>query len=920
MSEKYLYEKIKTGLELSDAELQVPDYITDNLRHELFPWQKEALMSFLFYQGKRRHFVADERSPDYLMFNMATGTGKTLVMAATILFFYKKGFRNFIFFVNQNNIVDKTENNFVNKSHGKYQFKQNIVIDNKPVHVRKVDSFSSTSDDIQIKFTSIHKLHNAIHAPRENAVFLDELQKIDLVMLGDEAHHFNAATKGGKQGRLDLNAELSENASDDDVEKSWERTVVHEILHKGKERQDAKNNNVLLEFTATIPKDESVEEKYRNKIVYKYTLESFLNAGYTKEINLVSSNLNKKDRTLSALLLNWYRHAIAVRNNIPNFKPVILFRSKTIEDSRADLKGFLEMISSLKPDDFDFLKSINENFSDGSDLYEKGQSRILGMTNFIKSEKIKMAEIIDWIKYSFAERNCIITNSKDNKAKNKESTDGDQEKLLNSLEDSNNHVRAIFTVKRLTEGWDVLNLFDIVRLYEGRDEGQDKKTGKRRAGDSTVSEIQLIGRGVRYCPFAYQGMESNRRKFDEDLNNPMRVLEEFNFHCFDDNKGHYIQELKRELKMRGYIKENRISKSFDLKQSFKDSEFYKTAKVFVNDQIENDERRKTNLEDIKRDFNYSYQSKVFSMREEQVDLGKNEDTTLLKTQEGGRNTLEIELRNFDKHVVRKALNIHSKKDNSVYRFENLKNEFEVERTEDLLSEDVLGGLKLNIVVPSSVGGLQDIDQTEKLNILLVFFGQVESELKKVSTSHIGGDFKGVKFAEVFSKPKEKAVNVDEESKRAEMRLMSEEWYVLDGFNGTSEERGLIEFIREHIGNLKSKYREVYLLRNEEVFKIYDFKMGRGFQPDFLLFLKDASGSRYYQVFIEPKGSQFFDANGAFVASKEYWKEEFMLEITKRYAEGEVLLEDDKYKLVGMPLFNMSIATDFSDAFNKYLLG
>ena len=75
---------------------------------------------------------------------------------------------------------------------------------------------------------------------------------------------------------------------------------------------------------------------------------------------------------------------------------------------------------------------------------------------------------------------------------------------------------------------------------------------------------------------------------------------------------------------------------------------------------------------------------------------------------------------------------------------------------------------------------------------------------------------------------------------------------MDQFYGTSEEKGLIEFIKETIINLKSKYKEVYLLRNEEQYKIYAFHTGQGFQPDFLLLLKDKE-DLYYQVFIEPKG-------------------------------------------------------------------
>jgi len=47
---------------------------------------------------------------------------------------------------------------------------------------------------------------------------------------------------------------------------------------------------------------------------------------------------------------------------------------------------------------------------------------------------------------------------------------------LNTLEDKNNRIRAVFAVQKLNEGWDVLNLFDIVRLYESRSNVVDKKT------------------------------------------------------------------------------------------------------------------------------------------------------------------------------------------------------------------------------------------------------------------------------------------------------------------------------------------------------------------------------------------------------------------------------------------------------------
>ncbi|HBO33719.1 MAG TPA: hypothetical protein DD636_03110 [Anaerolineaceae bacterium] len=57
-----------------------------------------------------------------------------------------------------------------------------------------------------------------------------------------------------------------------------------------------------------------------------------------------------------------------------------------------------------------------------------------------------------------------------------------------------------------------------------------------------------------------------------------------------------------------------------------------------------------------------------------------------------------------------------------------------------------------------------------------------------------------------------------------------------------------------IDHLKERYAEIYLLRNEGHFAIYDFAQGRPFQPDFVLFLQEKSGELItYQLFIEPKG-------------------------------------------------------------------
>lgn len=915
-----LFHKIKTYLDIAGEEYNAPDYITSNLKHDFWYWQKNAMQYFDVFEKRKDKFVENINEPTHLMFNMATGTGKTMLMAALILQYYKNGYRNFIFFVNQNNIVDKTENNFINKHHTKYEFRQNIVVDDKTVNIRKVETFDDT-EDIQIKFTSIHKLHNAVYLAKENAVTLEELQKRDLVMIGDEAHHFNASTMRNGQAEIDLPLELKENASEKDVEKSWENTVLNKILRKGKIKQEKENKNVLLEFTATIPKNTDVIEKYRTKTIYKFELVDFLNAGYTKEINLVSTSLKKKDKILLALLFNWYRHQIALKNNIANFKPVMLFRSKLIEESKNDYEKFISLITDLKPEDFNFLKNVENSIKEDQTslfkVYEQGKSRVRQMLAFIKDEKINIRNIVNYLKDEFAEKNCIITNSKDNKATTKEKTTDEQEQLLNSLEDKNNHIRAIFTVKRLTEGWDVLNLFDIVRLYDGRDEGH--QNGQRVAGQATVQEIQLIGRGVRCFPFDYNEHEKNKRKFDNDLENPLRVLEEFYYHSDDDVR--YLDELKRELKNKGFIKDNRVIKKFALKDDFKQTGFFKEIKVWKNERVDNPEKRKRTLSELEKEFIFEYKTSELALKEQQVVLDKDTDEILAESLRKDSKTISKKFADFEKHIVAKAINKKAKKDLSLLRFDNLQNELNINSVNDIFTKKFIGNFKINIITTKDKNDLDDIANEEKLDLLLNFFEAFTQKLREIANPYKGTEkFESFSFDDLFGEEKEKSVLIDQESKNLETELLEHNWYVLNGFNGTSEERELLGFVKKKIGNLKEKYNEVYLLRNEEVYKIYDFEKGRGFEPDFLLFLKGDKNNLYYQIFIEPKGGQFTDKEGGFKESKEGWKEDFLQQITDKYGNGALLKAENKnYKLIGLPLFNKKTENDFEKSFSEQLL-
>ena len=64
------------------------------------------------------------RFPSQVLFHMATGSGKTYIMAGLMLYLYKKGYRNFVFFVNSTNIIEKTKQNFLSSSVNIYLIKK----------------------------------------------------------------------------------------------------------------------------------------------------------------------------------------------------------------------------------------------------------------------------------------------------------------------------------------------------------------------------------------------------------------------------------------------------------------------------------------------------------------------------------------------------------------------------------------------------------------------------------------------------------------------------------------------------------------------------------------------------------------------------------------------------------------------------
>ena len=272
-------------------------------------------------------------------------------------------------------------------------------------------------------------------------------------------------------------------------------------------------------------------------------------------------------------------------------------------------------------------------------------------------------------------------------------------------------------------------------------------------------------------------------------------------------------------------------------------------------------------------------------------------------------TLTVKIGDFDRHIVMKAVNLHSATPTSLLRFENLTQEVDISSVEDLFSEKFLGNVQIDIAVRKGLT-FDDVSNQEKLAILMKFFKQFTAVLEEQANPFIGTSFEPASFKDLIGEPKVKSVFEDQDSVHVASELKTQPWYVVNDFHGTGEEKALLRYLKDTIDNLREKYKQVYLLRNEEVLKVYDFERGRGFQPDFLLFL-EGKDKTFYQVFVEPKGEHLLE--------KDEWKNTFLQEITKKYSRSNILKHEGKnYSLIGLPLYNEGHIDGFDEEYKKLI--
>ncbi len=854
MSEKFLHETILEEFGRKTLrETDIPTYIRDNLNpaFPLRPYQEEAFVRFILCF---KNDFEDKESPLHLLFNMATGSGKTLIMAGLILYLYEKGHRNFLFFVNSTNIIEKTKDNFLNPRAAKYLFNQDIRFDGKPIVVTQVENFEGVNEnDINICFTTIQQLHTDMTTEKEDSLTYENFAEQQIVLLADEAHHMNVSTK------TQTGMALFE---------SWENTVQRIFT--------SNDANLLLEFTATHDYETpAMVQKYRNKIIYQYDLINYRNDKFSKEVVLVHSDLDQDSRILQALILNYYKQEVAEKNGI-NLKPVILFKAqRTIAQSEENKNNFHKLIAGLTADQIQNIRTLPLEI-------------VQQAFRFFDENGISTEQLIQRLKHEFQEAYCLSVND-ENEKKN-------YQIQVNTLEDKNNPIRAIFAVQKLNEGWDVLNLFDIVRCYETRDSGQGK------IGKTTISEAQLIGRGARYFPFVlpdhpYQFL----RKFDEELNHELRVLEELHYHSIHDSR--YISEIRTALIEQGMMDERVVTRELKLKHKFKKTNFYKFGVIWLNDQVPKDYQHVNSFDDLaslsvkKKNYEYiirtGFVGQTTAMENEVLPVEQNEDPK------------DIPIGDIEQNILRSAIAY-----NPFFTFASLKHYFPhlTSVREFMTSENFLGGLAITFK-----GNTSDLEENRsaKLSACEGLLSQIESEIREQVTEFQGTkQFRPKQVHDIF---KDKLLKFDMRNPRAaiDQQFEDKDWFPFNTLYGTSEEKAFAELLIRKVKDLAVDYNEIYLLRNEKHFAIYSFSDGQAFYPDFALFLQEKKGKLVcFQFFIEPKGK--------FLQPTDKWKERFMEEITAEYKDKLLTIDSKDFRLIGLPFYNKTNENPFWDAFSAAL--
>ena len=790
-----------------------------------------------------------------------------MVMASIILYMYQEfGYKNFLFFVNTDAIITKTKENLLNSESSKYLFaREGIFIDGESIIIEEVLDFpvNPSENTIYLKLSTIQGLHEELNNPKENTITYDSLKSDKIVMLGDEAHHFSADTKKKKLSKEEVKA------------LSWEKTIKNILYLKDDEGNII--NNKLFEFTATLDMgNKNIYDKYIDKVIYSYDLKEFMEAKYSKNVVRLQATESDDVKMMDALLMSQYRKLIARENNI-FLKPIMMFKSNTIKVSKNKEEDFKALIENLSAE------NMAEHIHKRKISISKNSVFNTVFRYYLSKNKDELRQLILEIKEDFHYLNILNANGK-------ELLNVDNAKLLNTLEEPNNPVRVIFAVAKLNEGWDVLNLYDIVRIGEG--------SAKTRS--STDSEAQLIGRGARYYPFFYEGVKSFKRRFDGRVTD-LNVLETLFYHT--TNESTYIKNLEKSLdaiNLDSYVDGNQRVLEAKLKPSFLKTDVFKFGNLYEN------ETKETTVED------YSSLSAYGIEGIWEIDyISRIAEKNLLteQTSELVSNNISY-LMPLEKTIIRKSM-----QRNKFFHFDKLRKYAPIlkSKLEFIEDENFLGNKSIRVYLPRNMSS-EELTNTDKLIITDKYLSYIEDKMRR--NYHKVHGLKTFKSVPIKERIKDYSILVTDKDfmhEQIEQRIESNQtnqfkWYIYDKAIMNKLEYSLLVLLDSFYETIKEKYDTVFLIRNDDNntrLLLREFNGVRGFMPDFILYLQN--DEYILQIYIEPKNEM--------LSQVDLWKQDMLEEI--QVGDGiKIINENDDVRLSGVKFFNHSQYDEFIEDLSK----
>lgn len=456
------------------------------LKFGLRPYQMEALRAFQLFlndefdsRSIKQKAIQESKDDDdksvqwhKVGFEMATGSGKTLLMGATILDLWHRGHKDFLILTPNTILFDKTIENFTPRAvksifgdgwnltynlvtGNSYKDKTCNYEDGKDVtfYVFNMQKFydkaaSSNQKDGEDTMKGIpyvrRPLEESLWRDKSGAhtiSFIEFLRERRPVIISDEAHHY---------------------------QQKKTTDAIFELLP-----------SIVLEFTATSLEKEG-SESFGQDNLYKYPMQRYITEGYGKRIFAVGCGTGNeqatdevtdsdKQKLIWGMLIHLLKHESLTAVRAPLKKAMLLTKARTIKHADAIdayLKGWPDIVFGELDD---VLEQVNR---EGTDIAKIVRQNIPKN----KPELIK--------KLSSVAKSVFTIHSEN---KSEEETWADYQSLDDNKSEIVNQVRIF------TEGVDYDNFYTIVVLGD-----TVEKVG--------LAAAQLIGRGLR--------LYKEKREFD----------------------------------------------------------------------------------------------------------------------------------------------------------------------------------------------------------------------------------------------------------------------------------------------------------------------------------------------------------------------------------------------------------------------